>query len=162
MRPCLHLVLRQKAASGSPSPRGAQFFLLSARDEHVLCGHSAHAILPPCTGPHSSPPRCYFHSISALRRARFLKVQDIMAKEIIPIQFNGQGGIEYKGWATPSDQRHDDGYPRSYHVVLNQVYFGNLSLDRGKWIADEPRPRDLIVAVGACLDNLHASVRNIG
>ena len=79
----------------------------------------------------------------------------IMAKEIIPIQFNGQG-IEYKGWATPSDQRYEDGYPRSYHVVLNRVYFGNLSLDRGKWIADEPRPRELVAAVGACLDHVYS------
>jgi hypothetical protein len=78
-----------------------------------------------------------------------------MTKEIIPIQFNGHG-IEYKGWATPSDQQHDDGHPTSYHVVLNKVFFGNLSLDRGKWVADEPRPRDLVVAVGACLDNIHA------
>jgi hypothetical protein len=84
-----------------------------------------------------------------------------MAKEIIPIQFNGQG-IEYKGWATPSDQRYDDGYPRSYHVVLNKVYFGNLSLDRGKWIADEPRPRELVVAVGACLDHVYSLVNGRG
>lgn len=84
-----------------------------------------------------------------------------MAKEIIPIEFNGQG-IEYKGWATPSEQLYDDGYPRSYHVVLNKVHFGNLSLDRGKWIADEPRPRELVVAVGACLDNVHVGVHSRG
>lgn len=94
-------------------------------------------------------------------RGPVFELTGIMSKEIIPIQFNGQG-IEYKGWATPSDLKYDDGYPRSYHVVLNKVFFGNLSLDRGKWIADEPRPRELVVAVGACLDHVYSPVLSRG
>jgi hypothetical protein len=74
-----------------------------------------------------------------------------MENKSIPIHFNGRG-IEYKGWATPSRERHDDGHPMHYIVVLNELFFGHFWLDRGKWFADEPRPRDLVVAVGTCLD----------
>ena len=79
----------------------------------------------------------------------------LMAKEIIPIHFT-RYGIDYKGWAKPSEQCHEDGHPKSYHVILNKVFFANLSPDRGKWVTDEPRPRDLVVAVGACLDHVYA------
>lgn len=74
-----------------------------------------------------------------------------MEKNIIPIQFNGQG-IEYKGWATPSNDRHDDGHPKHFQVVLNDMFFGNLWLNRGKWFADQPRLQALVVPVGNCMD----------
>lgn len=76
-----------------------------------------------------------------------------MENQFIPIQFNGRG-IEYKGWAMPSPERHDDGHPKHYRVVLNEMFIGNFRLNRGKWFADEQRPQELVRAVGACLDNI--------
>jgi hypothetical protein len=81
-----------------------------------------------------------------------------MEKHIIPIQFNGLG-IEYRGWATPSTERHEDGYPKHYKVVLNKMFFGNFFLDRGKWLADGQQPVELVVAIGECLDRLPARHR---
>jgi hypothetical protein len=74
-----------------------------------------------------------------------------MENNIIPIHFNGRG-IEYKGWAMPSREHYEDGYPKHYRVVLNEVLSGNFWLNRGKWFADEPRLQELVVKVGACLD----------
>jgi len=74
-----------------------------------------------------------------------------MDKTTIPIQFTWQGTY-YEGWATPSDQEHEDGSPLSYRVVLSQTFFGNLSRDRGKWAIDEQRPHELVMAVGECLE----------
>lgn len=74
-----------------------------------------------------------------------------MENNIIPIHFNGRG-IEYKGWAMPSRERYEDGHPKHYRVVLNEVLSGNFWLNRGKWFADEPRLQELVVKVGACLD----------
>ncbi|MBS1665211.1 MAG: hypothetical protein JST68_29465 [Bacteroidetes bacterium] len=73
-----------------------------------------------------------------------------MEKTSLPIQLE-QGGQQYTGWATPSDDRHPDGYPKSYHVVLNEVFFGDLSHNQGKWLISEPRPHDLVAAVGAAI-----------
>lgn len=81
-----------------------------------------------------------------------------MKTDIITIHFNGQG-IEYKGWAQPSKERHEDGHPKHYQVVLNQLFYGNFSLHRGKWFADEPRPQELVIAIGACLDRQAARHR---
>ena|ERR1700761_5436896 len=75
-----------------------------------------------------------------------------MEKQIIPIEFNGRG-IEYRGWAMPSNEKHDDGHPKHYKVVLNEIFFGNFWLNRGKWFADELRSPELVVAVGHCLDD---------
>lgn len=83
-----------------------------------------------------------------------------MENKIIPIQFNGKG-IEYRGWATPSKERHDDGHPKHYRVVLNEVFSANFWLNRGKWIADEPRMQELAVEVGACLDRMPARHRQL-
>jgi hypothetical protein len=74
----------------------------------------------------------------------------MMKKAPIALQFDHLG-ISYTGWATPSDERHEDGHPKSYAVVLNGVFFGNLSCDRGKWVIDERRPHELVVAAGESL-----------
>lgn len=73
-----------------------------------------------------------------------------MEKISIPLEFEYEY-IHYKGWATPSDKRHPDGKPASYHVVLNGVFFGNLSLNEGKWNIDEQRPDDLFLNTAECL-----------
>ena len=76
-----------------------------------------------------------------------------MEKTSIPLELDCQG-IHYTGWATPSDSVHPDGYAKSYHVVLNEVFFGDLSYDHGKWIIDQQRPHELVVAVGHCLEKI--------
>lgn len=67
-----------------------------------------------------------------------------------------QNGIVYKGWATPSEHTKKDGSPKSYHVVLNGVMFGNVSFDNGHWAVDEERPEDLTAAVAKCIERSHA------
>ncbi|HWB94177.1 MAG TPA: hypothetical protein VG605_20125 [Puia sp.] len=76
-----------------------------------------------------------------------------MENHIIPIHFNGLG-VEYKGWAVPSSEQHEDGHPKHYQVVLNKMFIGNFRLNRGKWFADEQPPQELVAAVGACLDTI--------
>jgi hypothetical protein len=62
-------------------------------------------------------------------------------------------GKEYKGWATPSDKNKEDGSPKSFHVVLNDVMFGNISHSSEKtWTVDEQRPQELVEAVGKYLE----------
>ena len=74
-----------------------------------------------------------------------------MEKKSVDLEFDCKG-IHYKGSATPSDRSHDDGLPASYTIVLNQVFFGDISRDRGKWVLDERRSPELIVTVGECID----------
>jgi hypothetical protein len=76
-----------------------------------------------------------------------------MEKKSLVLEFDCRG-IHYTGWATPSDHLHENGEPSSYHVVLNQVFFGNLTRNKGKWLVDEQRPSELTAAVGECLDKI--------
>ena len=71
----------------------------------------------------------------------------IMINSSIPLQFSHLG-IAYAGWAEPSKERHEDGLPKSYAVVLNGTFFGNFFCDRGKWIIDQHRPYGLVLAAG--------------
>ena len=73
-----------------------------------------------------------------------------MDKRSIPISLEYEHML-YSGWATPSDAHHSDGLAKSYHVVLNEVFFGDMSYDNGKWIISEQRPNDLVMAVGEVL-----------
>ena len=75
-----------------------------------------------------------------------------MINSSIPLQFSYRG-ISYAGWAEPSKDRHDDGLPKSYAVVLNGTLFGNFSCDRGKWVIDQKRPYELVVAAGERLSD---------
>ena len=74
-----------------------------------------------------------------------------MERKSVALEFDCKG-IHYKGCATPSDRIHDDGLPASYTIVLNQVFFGDISRYKGKWVLDERRPHELIVTVGECID----------
>lgn len=85
---------------------------------------------------------------------------DGMENKIIAIQFNA-GGIEYKGWATPSKERHEEGHPKHYRVVLNHLFSADFWLNRGKWFTDEPRMQELAVEIGACLDRMPARHREM-
>lgn len=62
-------------------------------------------------------------------------------------------GMQYTGWVTPSGQTNDQGKPRSFHVVLNEIMFGNLSLNDHKWTIDEQRPAELVEAVGQIIQS---------
>jgi hypothetical protein len=57
-------------------------------------------------------------------------------------------GIHYTGWAIPSDRKKDDGKPASFHVVLNDTLFGNVSHNGTSWVVDEQRPQPLTDKVG--------------
>jgi hypothetical protein len=81
-----------------------------------------------------------------------------MEKTSISLEFES-GGSVYKGWATPSDRLHDDGLPASYVIVLNEVFFGDMSKANGKWVLDEQRPHELITAVAECLSKALETTR---
>ena len=54
----------------------------------------------------------------------------------------------YTGWATASNERDANGYARSYHVILNEVYFGDLSYQDDHWLISQQRHTDLVAIVG--------------
>ena len=60
-------------------------------------------------------------------------------------------GKTYKGWVTPSEKTQADGLPVSYHVVLNEVFFGVVS-NNGNWTVNEQRPKELTAAVGKAIE----------
>ena len=57
-------------------------------------------------------------------------------------------GTNYRGWVNPSEKLNDDGFPVSFHVVLNETSLAYLSLNNGHWSADEQRPAPLVKAAG--------------
>ncbi len=69
------------------------------------------------------------------------------------------GGTMYTGWVNPSDKLNGDGFPVSFHVVLNQTSLGHLSLNNGKWSADEQRPAALVEAVGKQIARHYQSIQ---
>lgn len=73
-----------------------------------------------------------------------------MNREPIDIQLDFNN-IHYVGWAIPSEKEYEDGWPKSFHVVLNETFFGNVSMDNGKWLVDEERPEGMAEAVGAAI-----------
>jgi hypothetical protein len=77
-----------------------------------------------------------------------------MANKSIPLELTHQG-IHYKGWATPSETTHPDGYSKSYRVVLNEVFFGDLPYNHGNWTNDQQMSHDRVVAVGHVLESIH-------
>lgn len=74
-----------------------------------------------------------------------------MRTEIFDISVTHEGKI-YKGWVHPSDKPNENGLPKSYHVVLDDVFFGNLSDNSGQWAADEQRPQALVEEVGKVIE----------
>jgi hypothetical protein len=82
-----------------------------------------------------------------------------MEKTSLPIALE-QDGQSYSGWATPSDKRHADGYAKSYHVVLEGVFLGDMSFDQGKWEISEQRPDLLVGAAGRAIEKAENAVHN--
>lgn len=78
--------------------------------------------------------------------------QNLMQDTSFNIVFT-HNNVIYKGWATPSEHTRKDGSPKSFHVVLNGVMFGNVSVDHNHWTVDEERPEDLTYAVGKSIEN---------
>jgi len=76
-----------------------------------------------------------------------------MEKVSIPLSLKHEG-TQYDGWATPSDHRHPDGLASSYHVVLNENFFGDMSYQNGHWLISEQRPAALVEATGAALSSI--------
>jgi hypothetical protein len=70
-------------------------------------------------------------------------------------------GIHYSGWATPAEKHHENGWPKSFHVVLNETFFGNVSFDDGKWLVDEQRPDGMANAVGAAIQSKYKPVASV-
>ena len=68
-------------------------------------------------------------------------------------------GTAYTGWVNPSDKLNEDGFPVSFHVVLNQTSLGHLSLNNGVWSADEQRPAALVEAVGEQIARHYQSIQ---
>jgi len=62
-------------------------------------------------------------------------------------------GIAYQGWVTPSDEAQPNGIPRSFHVVLNETMFGNLSKSGDKWVVDQQRPDEMVEKVGLIIQS---------
>lgn len=61
-------------------------------------------------------------------------------------------GKQYKGWVNPSEKTNEKGLPKSFHVVLDDVFFGNLSNNGTHWAADEQRPQGLVSEVGKVIE----------
>jgi hypothetical protein len=55
---------------------------------------------------------------------------------------------KYTGWVNPSERLDHDGNPVSFHVVLNNIFFGELSLSHCRWNINESRPHQLVEAAG--------------
>ena len=71
-----------------------------------------------------------------------------MTGHFIEIEIKTEGK-NYKGWYHPSEKNNEECKHRSYHVVLDKLFFDNLSYNNGNWAADEQRPEELVQAVGA-------------
>ncbi|HEX7847687.1 MAG TPA: hypothetical protein VF476_17930 [Chitinophagaceae bacterium] len=68
-----------------------------------------------------------------------------MEKKIFDIEFKFDGN-QHKGWIYPNNEQ--NGISASWHVVLNEVFFANLSCNDGVWSSDEQRPFELVQEVG--------------
>ena len=75
-----------------------------------------------------------------------------MEDNIIDIIVENEGR-SYKGWFIASEKKNATEFPTSFHVVLDNVFFANLSLSNGKWVADDQRPSSLIAAVGKSIEH---------
>ena len=75
--------------------------------------------------------------------------------KIFNIAFEAEG-TTYTGWVNPSEKSNKDGFPASFHVVLNDASFGHVSHNNGEWTVDEDRPAGLIEKVGRAIERRYA------
>jgi hypothetical protein len=83
------------------------------------------------------------------------KIMPLQKEVIFDINFRHDGKV-YNGWVKPATKLDDNGHPVSYHVVLNDVFFGNLSRTNDQWRADDQRPAGLVEATGLQIDKYYA------
>lgn len=69
-----------------------------------------------------------------------------MTEEFFTISFEHEG-VHYNGRISPG-KKDKDGIIRSYHVVLNNVFFGYVNNDGKSWFTSEQRPESLTERVG--------------
>jgi hypothetical protein len=74
-----------------------------------------------------------------------------METAIFDISFE-HDGKKYSGWVNPSDKTNAKGLPVSFHVVLDDVSFGNVSFNGTHWAVDEQRPQALVSVVGKSIE----------
>jgi hypothetical protein len=74
-----------------------------------------------------------------------------MTEEFFKIAFD-HNGLHYEGRVSP-EHKDQNGIPKSYHVVLNDIFFGYVSMDdSGRWHVTEQRPEALLEAVVAGIE----------
>lgn len=61
-------------------------------------------------------------------------------------------GVHYEGRVSP-ETKAQHASPSSYHVVLNEVFFGYVHKDNHHWLVSEQRPAGLVQAVGKQIEN---------
>jgi hypothetical protein len=71
----------------------------------------------------------------------------MMEEAVFDISFRSGEKI-YAGWVKPSEKLNNTGVASSYHVVLENTFFGELSLNKCHWIINQSRPHLLVEAVG--------------
>lgn len=76
-----------------------------------------------------------------------------MTESFFVIEFH-HNGIDYSGRVSP-EKKGPDGLYTSWHVVLNEIFFGYMSQHAGKWECSEWRPAELIKVVGEYIHNHH-------
>jgi hypothetical protein len=81
-----------------------------------------------------------------------------MTAAYFPIVFDYEG-IHYAGRVTP-EKKHEDAAASSYHVVLNEVFFGYLHYHDGHWHVSEQRPAGLVQATGKQIEKLYPAVHS--
>jgi hypothetical protein len=60
--------------------------------------------------------------------------------------------VHYEARLTP-EFRMSHEIPSSWHVVLNEVFFGHLHKDQDQWASSEQRPGALVEKVGSLIDS---------
>lgn len=69
-----------------------------------------------------------------------------MTEAYFTISFD-HNGLHYEGRVSP-EKKNGDSKTISWHVVLNEIFFGYLSLTKDHWACTEWRPQELVDAVG--------------
>jgi hypothetical protein len=84
-----------------------------------------------------------------------------MEDNIFDISFE-HNGQQYTGWVNPSEKLSDGGKPVSFHVVLNDIFFGYLSYNNSKWNVNEQRPEELVCKTGGEIEKHYAVIPQPG
>ena len=74
-----------------------------------------------------------------------------MTEEFFTIHFN-YNHVLYDGRVTPH-HIDNNGEAASFHVVLNNVFFGYVHKQGKQWQVNEQRPEALVEIVGASIEN---------